>query len=90
MCCYQPSVYGIQNPVTFSVIKLPVLCAANFEQLRANLASLRELANDALKLSENICNHRARFDINAAEMVRYGVNTLFNGKRVLKRSSAAP
>lgn len=23
--------YGIQNPVTFSVIKLPVLCAANLQ-----------------------------------------------------------
>ena len=85
MCCYQPFVYGIQNPVTFSVVKLPVLCTADFEQLRANLASLRELANDALKLSENICNHWAWFDINATEMVHYCVDTVPYRKRVYSK-----
>lgn len=63
--------YGIQNPVTFCVIKLPVLCIANLQQLRANLASQREQANGILKLREYFRDHRAGFEVNATERVRY-------------------
>lgn len=84
MCCYPPSVDRIQNPVTFRVVKLPVLCAADFQQLGANLASQWKLANDALKLSENVCDNRAWLNINTAQETRYCADAVLYRKRVLK------
>ncbi|GEM_PF-2987746 len=84
MCCHQRSVYGIQNPVAFSVVKLPVFGAADFQQFGANLASQRELTYGTLKLCQYICDNPARLNINTTQETRYGVDTVPYRQRVLK------
>ncbi|SUG13848.1 Uncharacterised protein [Salmonella enterica subsp. arizonae] len=81
---HQGSVYGIQNPVAFSVVKLPVFGAANFQQFRVNLTAQRELGYGTLKLCENICDNRARLNINSAQETRYCVDAVLYRQRVLK------